>query len=178
MFLPPFELLPQCWSSEWVSLSKFVHRPFKRNIWNYISPLCHSATIPVVFIARNYEDYSTWHWNPGLGGLLWDWNALLLKGDYATEIFIWNSSSHMWFGTHLSIFLSLSYQSPHILSYKTLFSCISGDSQWWLFCSLFIILMWLQENISIALTCWTNLTGLFEIQRHMPFSSRYLMNSE
>ena len=46
-----FKLLPQCWSSEQVSLSasKPIHRPFKKNFWNFRNLLSHSAIISTVF---------------------------------------------------------------------------------------------------------------------------------
>ena len=38
MPLEPFKLLPQCWSSEGVNLSKSMSRPFKRNFLGLQSP--------------------------------------------------------------------------------------------------------------------------------------------
>ena len=52
MSLQPFELLPQCWSSEQVSLSKFVCRPFKRKAWVSRSPPSHSTTNPPGFYSQ------------------------------------------------------------------------------------------------------------------------------
>ena len=34
---------------------------------------------PLVFTARSYGDFSSWHWNPGLGVLVWCWDPSLLK---------------------------------------------------------------------------------------------------
>ena len=34
---------------------------------------------PLLFAARSCRDSSHWHWNPGLGGLLWGWDTSLLK---------------------------------------------------------------------------------------------------
>ena len=67
MPLVPFKLLPQCWSSEGVSLSKFMCGFFK---WNCLGlqkflPLTQSL---LVFVARSYGDLSSRHWNPGLEG--------------------------------------------------------------------------------------------------------------
>ena len=50
--LEPFELLPQCWSSERVSPSESVCGPFKRNAWDFKNPLSHSATIPTGFYSQ------------------------------------------------------------------------------------------------------------------------------
>lgn len=46
-----FEPVPQCWSSEGVSpsVSRSMHKLFKRNIWNSRSPMSHSATIAAGF---------------------------------------------------------------------------------------------------------------------------------
>ena len=65
--LVPFKLLPQCWSSKGVSLSKFMCGSFKSNCLGLqkFLPLTQS---PLVFAARSYGDLSAWHWNPGLEG--------------------------------------------------------------------------------------------------------------
>ena len=41
---------------------------------------------PLGFAARSYGDLSSWHWNPGLGGLVWGWDSLLSR--YPSRIFI------------------------------------------------------------------------------------------
>ena len=38
------------------------------------------------FEASNCGDLSSWHWNPGLGGLVWVWDASFLR--YPSQIFI------------------------------------------------------------------------------------------
>ena len=45
--------------------------PLKGTAWDSKSPPSPSATIPLVFTARNYGDFSSWLWNPGLGCLVW-----------------------------------------------------------------------------------------------------------
>ena len=87
--LVPFKLLPQCWSSEKVNLSKSVYRFFKRNCLGLLKflPLPQSL---MVFAGRSYGDLPSWHWNPGLGRLVWDWDSSLLR--YPSRIFI----HHMW----------------------------------------------------------------------------------
>ena len=77
MSLVPFKLLPHCWSSKGVSLSNSVCRLFKRNCLGpqKFLPLIQSL---LVFAARSYGDLSFWHWNPGLGGLVWGWDSSLL----------------------------------------------------------------------------------------------------
>ena len=32
----------------------------------------------LVFTARSYGDFFSWHWIPGLGGVVWGWDPLLL----------------------------------------------------------------------------------------------------
>ena len=68
MSLVPCELLSQHWSSEPVSqlASKFMLEPFKRNAWD--SSTIYKPQSLLVFIPRNYADFSSWHWKPGLRG--------------------------------------------------------------------------------------------------------------
>ena len=49
---PCMSLVPQCWNSEWVSLSKSIWGLFKRNAWDFRSPLSHSATIWAGFYSQ------------------------------------------------------------------------------------------------------------------------------
>ena len=88
MPLVPFKLPPLCWRSEAVSLSKSVCGFFKRNCLGLqqFLPLTQS---PLVFAARSCGDLSSWHWNPGLGGLMWGWDSLCR---YPSQIFI----HHEW----------------------------------------------------------------------------------
>ena len=66
MPLVPFKLLPRCWSSVGVSLSKFVCGFFMGNCLGLqkFLPLTQSL---LVFAARSYEDLSSWQRNPGPG---------------------------------------------------------------------------------------------------------------
>ena len=86
MSLLPFKLLPQCWSSEGVSWSKSMCGPFKRNYLGLQKPSISLSLNPQwflqpgVFIASGYRDFSSWHWNPGLGGLVWGWGPSILMG--------------------------------------------------------------------------------------------------
>ena len=58
---------------------------FKRNCLGLqqFLPLTQS---PLVFAARSYGDLSSWYWNPGLGGLVWVWDASLPRPP--SQIFI------------------------------------------------------------------------------------------
>ena len=67
MLLVSFKLLPQCWSSEGVSLHKSICRFFKRNCWGLQKFLLLTQS-PLVNAARSYGDLSSWYSNPGLGG--------------------------------------------------------------------------------------------------------------
>ena len=69
MPLVPFEALPQCWSSCGVNLSKSVCGFFKRSCLGLQKFLLLTQS-PLVFAARSYGDLSSWHWNPGLSGLV------------------------------------------------------------------------------------------------------------
>ena len=78
MSLVSFEQLPQYWSSEGVNLSEFMCGFFKRNCMGLqkFLPLTQSL---LVFAARSYGDLSSWHWIPGLGGLVWAWDSSFLR---------------------------------------------------------------------------------------------------
>ena len=66
MPLVPFKLLPQCWSSEVVSLSKSTCGFFKRNCLG-LQKFLSLTQSPLVFAGRRYRDLSSRHWKPGLG---------------------------------------------------------------------------------------------------------------
>ena len=73
-----FKLLPSCWNSEGVSLSKTVWGFFKGNCLG-LQKFLPQIQSPVVFASTSYENLSSWHWNPGQGGLVWDWDSSLLR---------------------------------------------------------------------------------------------------
>ena len=84
MPLVPFKLLPWVLDSEGVGLIKSVLGFFKRNglgLQKFLPP----TQSPLVFAARNCGDLLSWHWNPGLGGLVWVWASSLL--DVPPEFF-------------------------------------------------------------------------------------------
>ena len=66
MPLVPFKLLPQCWSSEEVNLSKSMCEFFKGNCLE-LQKFPLSTQFPLVFTARRYGNLSLWHGSPGLG---------------------------------------------------------------------------------------------------------------
>ena len=74
----PLKLLPWCWSSEGANLSKSLCESFKRTCLGFqkFLPPTQSA---LTFTARSCGDLSSWHWDPGLEGLVWDWDSSLLR---------------------------------------------------------------------------------------------------
>ena len=78
MLLVPLKMLPWHWSSEEVSLNKSVCGFFKGNCLGLHKFLPPTQSL-MVFAARSYGDLPSWHWNPGLWGLLWGWDSLLLR---------------------------------------------------------------------------------------------------
>ena len=103
--LMSFDLLPPCWNSEGVSPSKFVHGPFKRNCLRLQQFMSPTASIPTVFCSKKLWDFSCWHWNPGLGSLMWGWDPLLLR--YPSCFLI----CHIWVWDQPISHLCHSYQS-------------------------------------------------------------------
>ena len=83
MPLVPFKLLSWCQNSEGESLNKSVYGFFKGNCLGLLKFLPPTQS-PLVFAARIYKDLFSWHWNLGLGGLVWD--SSLLR--YPSQIFI------------------------------------------------------------------------------------------
>ena len=64
-----FKLLPWCWSSESVNLSKVICVLFKENYLE-LQKFFHQLNPIVFFAARRHGDLSFWHWNAELGGLV------------------------------------------------------------------------------------------------------------
>ena len=85
MPLVPFKLLPRCWSSEGVSLIKSVCEFFKGNCLGLLKFLLLTRPLQV-FAARSIVDSTSWHWNLGLGHLVWAWDSSFLR--YPSRIFI------------------------------------------------------------------------------------------
>ena len=85
MPLVPSKLLPWCWSSEGVSLSKSMCGFFKRNCLGSQQFLYLTPSL-MVFAARSYGDLFSWYWNPGMGRLVWGQESSLPR--YLSQIFI------------------------------------------------------------------------------------------
>ena len=86
--LVPFKLLPWCWSSERVNLSKSMCGFSKGNCLGFQQLLLLTQS-PLVFAARSRRDLSSWHWNTGLGILVWSWDSSFPR--YPSQIFIHNT---------------------------------------------------------------------------------------
>ena len=72
MVLVFLKLLSYHWSSEQVSPSEVTPcaGPLK-GVPGTLEALCLTQPqSPLIFTARSYEDFSLWHWNPGLGVLV------------------------------------------------------------------------------------------------------------
>ena len=72
-------------SSEGVSLSKSVCVCFKRNCLGLQKFLSMTQSL-LVSPAGSYGDLPSWHWEPGLGGLVWGWDSSFLR--YPSRIFM------------------------------------------------------------------------------------------
>ena len=77
----------------------------------------------LVFTARSYENLSSQHWNPTLGGLMWGWDPLPLRGTSIAEISLLILICHTWVWDQRILHLHPSYQSMwlllYIFSYRT-----------------------------------------------------------
>ena len=135
MPLVPFKLLPCCWISKGMSLSKSMCGFFQRNFLGLQKFLPPTQPL-LVFVARNYGDLSSWHWNPGLCVLVWAWDPSLPR--YLSWIFI----HHTLIGDLPAPPISLDgcgfFNSVVI---RLPFSWISHNSEWWFFYNLVVILM-------------------------------------
>ena len=146
-----FKLLPQCWSSEGVSLSGWIRvwGFFKRNclgLHQFVSP----AQSLLGFAARSCGDLFSWHWNPGLGHLVWGRHSSVPR--YPSWIFI----HHTWRRNQpvpvcspptsmdgCGFFNSLVVRLP--------FNLISEGSEWWLF--YILILIWMKFYKEVSHVC-------------------------
>ena len=94
----------------------------------------------------------------GCGGLVWGWHPC---SSAVTSLLIF--THHTWVWDHPGQLLRPSYQSQCGFFFNSLvvalpFNLISGGSEWWCFCTLAVILMWLWEEATTALTYTAILT--------------------
>ena len=125
------------WSSEGVSLNKSMCAFFKGNCLGLhkFLPLTQS---PLFFSARSCGNWPSWHWNPGLGNLVWGWYSSLLR--HPSQIFIHHIQ--MWDQPVLCCHRSYSldgYGFFNSVLTRLPFNLIFGGSEWWLFCVLVVI---------------------------------------
>ena len=73
----------------WLCIGESMCGFFKRNCLR-LQKFLPSTQSLLMFAARNFEDLSSWHWNPGLGKLVWGWDSPLLRYPFQTFI------HHMW----------------------------------------------------------------------------------
>ena len=134
MPLVPFHLLHWCWSPEEVCVSpQSIMGPLRGDAWESCTFFLQPQP-PLVFIARSYGDLPSWNWNPGLGGLVWGWDPLLLRylSQFSSITCVWDCTSAP---LHLCISLPL-HASPYLRP-----SYLSG----W---------MWLLQFLG----CWTSIS--------------------
>ena len=127
---------------------------FKRNclgLQQFLPP----TQSPLVFAGRNCGDLpiSSWHWDPGLGTLVWGWDSSLPRCPslYMCILYMWvwgqpvprlrPSSSLGGCGFCNSVVVRLPFNS------------ISDGSEGWLFYSLVVILMWLCDEANHVYLC-------------------------
>ena len=127
------------------------------------TPIALCLTQPqslLIFTARSYGDFSAlWPWagGPGMGLEL-----LAPQGTSAAKVPLLIFHHYNWVWDPPILHLFPPYQSGCLffipLVIALLFSYIADGSEWWLFCSLVIILMWLWDEASITFTYFMTLT--------------------
>ena len=134
-----------------VRVGESVRGFFKRNclgLQKFLLPTQSS----LVFAARSCGDLSSWHWNPGLGILVWGWDSFLLR--YPFQIFIhhtWVGTSPLWVSTPPTSLDGCSFFNSVVV--RLPLNLISDGSEWWLLYILDVILMWLCEEVSYVCLC-------------------------
>ena len=141
-------LLPPYWILEGVSLCT---GPLRGTARESSSSVFHSLNFHWFWVpngnkspARSCGDLSFWHWNPGLGDLVWGWDPLLLR--YPAQFL----SATRGCGTSSIPRLCCFYQSWCNLFFSPVFVELHSaqflmvlNDFWWLFYRLVVILMWL-----------------------------------
>ena len=140
-----FQVATWPWNSEGVSLSKSVCGLFKRNWLGELKFLPRIESL-LAFVARSFEDLSSWHWYPGSG--TWCGSGNSHSRDILPELLFTCEWKAIPFHVctppttldRCGFFNSIVVRLP--------FTSISDGSEWWLFYILVVILMWLYEEAS------------------------------
>lgn len=92
----PLEILLQHWSSEGVSQVSLCMIPLRETT-------CHSSSLYLtqpqsllVLKARSHWDFSSWYWNPRIGGLVCGWEPSILKESFVAKIPLLIFIYHTW----------------------------------------------------------------------------------
>ena len=107
----------------------------------------------LLFTARSYGDFSSQHWNPGFGSLVWGcWSS---GGISTAETFLCVFNWHTWMWDQPVLLLCPAPVSMWLLfiSLKDFYSaiCQAVLKEWKLFCGLIVILIWLWKLPSMCL---------------------------
>ena len=143
MALVPFKLLPWCWSSEEVNLSKWF---FKGNclglqqfhlLTQSLLVFCSQKLCGLIFLAlEQYVEVLVW--GPWLLG-----PEIALRRFYPLHMNV--GPAHSVSVLLLPIWMDVVVRLP--------FNSISDGSEWWLFYNLVVTLMWLCEEVSFVYLC-------------------------
>ena len=142
---------------EWIWVSPCMG-PLRGSAWDSRSFHLSQSQSPLVFTTKSYGTGTL-----GWGGLVWGWDPSLLGGTSASQdispsfylphigvgpaCFAFCSSYNSWCGFFFnSVVVGL------------LFSSVYSHSEWLLFCSLVVILMWLWEEVSTMFISSATLT--------------------
>lgn len=111
MYLMPFKMLSQNWSSERVSPTLSAHGPLKRKVGYSLSPFSHPAT---VFCSQNlwrlvFLALETW-----AGSLVWDVDPSLPGGTSTAEIILPILHTQVWDQSILCLHASYQSQWPSL----------------------------------------------------------------
>lgn len=69
-------------------MSKSEHRPFKGNVWDSSSPLSHLDGLPIFTEIENFGQSPSQQWWSMLRSMVWGWEHLLLRRDFAGKIYL------------------------------------------------------------------------------------------
>ena len=113
-----------------MSLSKSVCGFFKGNCLGLQKFLSSTASVPAGFCSQKLGDFSSWHWDPGLGGLVWGQDSSLPR--YPSQFL----SPHLGVGPACSASVPLlpvmTWFLLEFCSWRPSMSSVSDGSERWL----------------------------------------------